>query len=545
MAIEFDTEGALKEGYTYDQIAEHLSQRAGFNLEGALKEGYSAQEIVEHLTGSPAQVAAREEIPTEAPQDPEAALIGETGRGGYTEDVGRQLALTGRAAIKGVTALPALLGDALNSSINAAFGTNLGMVSDLTSNLADAVAVPKNEQERIVAASAETLASLIGSGGVGAAAKWLVSNGKVAANKALQIAQEFSKNLLGQASVGAATAGVGQAVTEVTDSPAAGLAAGLATAFAGGRRANLVKAGKIPPRTASQIYKEADDSYEAAKQAGVTFKAVHSQRLPRKIEKQLYDETLPFEGEGMKTVKSVFDEFDSTVTNALNRGEPVSMEAVETFRKKVNTLIADAGANQAQRRAGYLMRGQIDEWMSQITKNNIVGGSVKAKDTLIKARGQFRTASRVSVLEDVIETAKRNAEVDSKTSFAKELERGFVRLAKNDKKLKANFNASEIKQIKEIAKGGKWTNMLIKGTGVFAGLAGRIAAVSTALGGNIAGVIAYPVAVGSQRAVMASAASQREQAARALAARVAGAGITPEPSRGVVGGLFGIESISP
>jgi len=544
MAIKFDTAGALREGYTYDEIASHLSQQAGFNLEGALKEGYSAQEIVEHLTGGAAQ-APREDIPVEQPEDPEAALIGETGRGGYAEDVGRQLALTGRAAVKGVTALPAMLGDALNSSINAAFGTNLGMVSDLTSNLADAVAVPKNEQERIVAASAETLASLIGTGGVGAAAKWLVSNGKVAANKALQIAQEFSKNMLGQAGVGAATAGVGQTVTEVTDSPAAGLAAGIATAFAGGRRANLVKAGKIPPKTASQIYKEADDSYEAAKQAGVTFKAVHSQRLPRKIEKQLYDETLPFEGEGMKTVKSVFDEFDSTVTSALNRGEPVSMEAVEAFRKKANTLINDAGVNKAQRRAGYIMRSNIDEWMSQLTKNNIVGGSAKAKDTLVKARGQFRTASRVSVLEDVIETAQRNAEVDSKTSFAKELEKGFVRLAKNDKKLKANFNPSEIAQIKEIAKGGAGLNMLIKGAGIFTGLAGRIAAATTALGGNIAGLIAYPVAAGSQRAVMASAAAQRERAARALAARIAEGRLPPEPSRGVVGGLFGVEAMTP
>lgn len=545
MAVKFDTAGALKEGYTYDEIAAHLSQQAGFNLEGALKEGYSAQEIVEHLTGGAAQ-APREDIPVEQPEDPEAALIGETGRGGYAEDVGRQLALTGRAAVKGVTALPAMLGDALNSSINAAFGTNLGMVSDLTNNLADAVAVPKNEQERIVAASAETLAALIGTGGVGAAAKWLVSNGKVAANKALQIAQEFSKNMLGQAGVGAATAGVGQTVTEVTDSPAAGLAAGIATALAGGKTANLVKAGKVKPKTASQIYKEADDSYEAAKQAGVTFKAVHSQRLPRKIEKQLYDETLPFEGEGMKTVKAVFDEFDSTVTSALNRGEPVSIEAVERFRKKANTLINDAGVNKAQRRAGYIIRSNIDEWMSQLTKNNIVGGSVEAKDTLVKARGQFRTASRVSVLEDIIEKAQSNAEINSKTSFAKELEKGFVSLAKNEKKLKANFNSNEIEQIKKIAKGGAGLNNILKLTGILSGVAGRTGAVIAGLTGQPATAIAtYLTAAGGQKAAMAAAAAQRDRAARALAARIAEGRLPPEPSRGVVGGLFGIESIAP
>jgi len=119
-------------------------------------------------------------------------------------------------------------------------------------------------------------------------------------------------------------------------------------------------------------------------------------------------------------------------------------------------------------------------------------------------------------------------------------EDGFI---KGDPSRTVSFDRFAISE--EIAKGGKWTNMLIKGTGIFTGLAGRVAAATTALGGNIAGLIAYPVAGGSQRAIMARAAAQRERAARALAARIAEGRLPPEPSRGVVGGLFGVEAMTP
>lgn len=48
--MPFDVQGALKEGYTYDDIANYLSSKVGFDLQGALKEGHSAEEIVSYLT---------------------------------------------------------------------------------------------------------------------------------------------------------------------------------------------------------------------------------------------------------------------------------------------------------------------------------------------------------------------------------------------------------------------------------------------------------------------------------------------------------------
>lgn len=45
----FDYDAARREGYTDQEIAEHLSERGGFNYPGASAEGYSDKEIVDHI----------------------------------------------------------------------------------------------------------------------------------------------------------------------------------------------------------------------------------------------------------------------------------------------------------------------------------------------------------------------------------------------------------------------------------------------------------------------------------------------------------------
>lgn len=51
----FDLQSALEDGYTYDEIAEFLSDKSGFDLQSAKRDGYSSQEIVDFLIrpGSP------------------------------------------------------------------------------------------------------------------------------------------------------------------------------------------------------------------------------------------------------------------------------------------------------------------------------------------------------------------------------------------------------------------------------------------------------------------------------------------------------------
>lgn len=51
--MPFDLAGALKEGYSYSEIADHLSQGRNFDTAGARKEGYTDEEIARHLTSTP------------------------------------------------------------------------------------------------------------------------------------------------------------------------------------------------------------------------------------------------------------------------------------------------------------------------------------------------------------------------------------------------------------------------------------------------------------------------------------------------------------
>ena len=50
--MAFDIAGALQEGYSYADIADHLAQKNNFDIAGARNEGYTDEQIVQHLTTS-------------------------------------------------------------------------------------------------------------------------------------------------------------------------------------------------------------------------------------------------------------------------------------------------------------------------------------------------------------------------------------------------------------------------------------------------------------------------------------------------------------
>jgi hypothetical protein len=50
--MAFDVKGALTEGYSYSDIAQHLAEKNSFDLDGARQEGYNDEQIVQHLTAS-------------------------------------------------------------------------------------------------------------------------------------------------------------------------------------------------------------------------------------------------------------------------------------------------------------------------------------------------------------------------------------------------------------------------------------------------------------------------------------------------------------
>src|SRR6185437_8843111 len=91
-----------------------------------------------------------------------ASAAGGTGAAASPSAAGqliRQLGLTARAGITGVTSLPAMAGDAINAGVNKLFGTHLAPVSQSVQNLENSIGLPQpaNGTERVVQDAASAM----------------------------------------------------------------------------------------------------------------------------------------------------------------------------------------------------------------------------------------------------------------------------------------------------------------------------------------------------------------------------------------------------
>lgn len=123
------------------------------------------------------------------------------------DQFGRQLGLTARAGVTGVTALPAMVGDALNAGVNKVFGTNLAPVSATIQALEDKAGLPQpaNARERIVQDAASAMAGASPSMAAGKVLAGAASPTAAALGSALQAAPGMQ--LLGSAGSGAGSSG--------------------------------------------------------------------------------------------------------------------------------------------------------------------------------------------------------------------------------------------------------------------------------------------------------------------------------------------------
>lgn len=153
--------------------------------------------------------------------------------------LGRQLGLTARAGITGITALPAMFGDALNAGINKAFGTNLQPVSATIQNLENSVGLPQpqNATERIVQDASSAMA------GTGPS----VALGKALAATASPVAQAIGQGMRaapGMQVLGSAGAGAGSSgANELGLGPGWQVAGGILGGAAGVGAGSLATAG--------------------------------------------------------------------------------------------------------------------------------------------------------------------------------------------------------------------------------------------------------------------------------------------------------------
>lgn len=125
--------------------------------------------------------------------------------------LGHQLGLTARAGVTGISALPAMAGDALNAGINGIFGTHLAPVSQTIQSLENSAGLPQPQTgtERVVQDAASAMAGISPSVGLGKAIASVASPVAQAVGGGLQVAPGMQ--MLGAAGAGAGGSGAREA----------------------------------------------------------------------------------------------------------------------------------------------------------------------------------------------------------------------------------------------------------------------------------------------------------------------------------------------
>lgn len=157
---------AKKEGYSDDEIIGYLSDKNN-QVSEAIKEGYSPSEIVSFLSS-----------PTK--EDLQVPRQGPTIDQNLGQDLKRQLGLTARAGITGLTAVPAIAGDALNQLVRMITGANVPPVSQSIQALMTRAGLPEPQtaQERVVQ---DVSSAMSGVGGTAALARSLAPRAQAVA----------------------------------------------------------------------------------------------------------------------------------------------------------------------------------------------------------------------------------------------------------------------------------------------------------------------------------------------------------------------------
>ena len=183
------------------------------------------------------------------------------------DELGRQVGLTARAGITGITAVPAMMADFLTGAGGLATGKAIKPSSQALQEVLTQIGFPE-PQGRLERAVQAGTGAMAGTGVQALAGQAIPALAPLAANPLQQVAASGAGGFAAQPAA--------EVATEITGSPLAGIAAGLATGtLAGATASNLTaKAGKIPtsPTTIADVKLKAQRSYQAVADEGIAIK---------------------------------------------------------------------------------------------------------------------------------------------------------------------------------------------------------------------------------------------------------------------------------
>jgi len=221
--------------------------------------------------------------------------------------------------------------------------------------------------------------------------------------------------------------------------------ASVAGAIAGGGLNALREEGrnlaKIP--TVDKLRELADTAYKASEKAGVIIKDVSYQALINKLTKSMSEEEIS--SVNQPGAFGVLKQLSSHVGD-------LTLKKLDTLRQQVNSAME--GAKKSDKRLSLIMRDKIDDFISNLSVDDVTGNDPKEATTLLStARDLWTKKARGEQIEELIRKAGLSTS-DSATAIRAQ----FRKLALSDRGM-ARFNKEQKEAIEQVAKGGPIGNL--------------------------------------------------------------------------------------
>lgn len=366
------------------------------------------------------------------------------GQANKAKEIGRQLGLTARAGITGLSALPAMAADPLGKIANQAMGKQV--FPSQYDVIANALNLPKpaNEFEEYVQSGTEAMAGL---GSQSALAKKMSS----------RYAEPFTQDLAQQTAVAVPAAiGAQAASTRAEDvgfgegaNFAATLSLGLLAGLAGGKAQRKLSADKTSPVTMEEVKQKAADAYGRVDASGVTIKPLPILKSIDDIESSLVkNENFNPQLDTHRPVKQVLDQMRSMVGT-----QRASFTQLDQIRQTASALSRESTDAATRRLASKVVEG-IDARITSLQPTDLISGKGKLTDTIgdvKEAREAWRRVSKATVIEDALNIAEARA-LAPNASEGELIRTQFKALAANKNKMRL-FNDKEQEAIRRVVSG--------------------------------------------------------------------------------------------
>lgn len=354
-----------------------------------------------------------------------------------TSEIGRQVGLTGRAAIQGASAPINAVGDFLSGAYNV--GANL---------LGSESRMPYMSQEQSKGLTQigfpEPQGGLEKAVQVGTQAMVTTPIGPAS----------LTKNLVQQVPAAGAAGMVAEptaeAVKALTGSDLAAtiasLGVGTVIGHSAGKTAAALTEAKTAPVTMQDIQQRASRAYTQVGNLGIELKPQTAISIVDDIKSNLNKER--FLPENAPSVQTVLNKYDSISSKG-----KVSFNDLDQMRQLANDLKLDKDPNV--RRLAGVMVSSIDDRIAKLSPNEVsagAGGIDEAVKTITTARKDWRNLSRASTIENILNIAEVRS-ANPNASEGELIRQGFINLAANKNKMSL-FTENEQNAIKSVTRGG-------------------------------------------------------------------------------------------